>query len=472
MAENILKSKGRTAGYKFDRGGSPMESGPYVGEVMNNVDPTRNGRVQVYIEAFAKQNRNDPGGWRTVSYLAPFYGKTEHSGTNVGTGTPIGNSHSYGMWFTSPDLGTKLLCFFVNGDPNYGYYAGCITDPGQIHMIPATANNVTEINSKDPAITETPRFYDEEKPQHSSVVATMYQQGLTNDDIRGPIGSTVQRESPSNCYGISTPGRPVYANGLYDDNIKETLDADTNNEITQADVKVIGRRGGHSITMDDGDLEGKDQVLRIRTALGHQITMSDDGEAFYITHANGQSWLEFGKSGTIDLYSSNSVNIRTQGTINLHADEDINMHAGANFNLYTGEDINIESAEKLSVLTEEGIDIKSTENINIESTANVDVGGTRIDLNKDGAGTETTDITPMEPTVYTDNELTDDGWAAEEEPSLESIVTRIPTHEPYALHGEPAPGLIPVIDREELNQQIIDLINNAKVQPPRYTQGE
>jgi hypothetical protein len=469
MPENILKSKGRTSGYKFDRGGAPMETGPFVGEVMNNVDPTRNGRVQVYIEEFGKQNKNDASGWRTVSYLTPFYGKTEPNTPNEGVGRSIGNSHSYGMWFTSPDLGTKVLCFFVNGDPNYGYYAGCITDPGQIHMIPATGDNVTEINNRDPAISENPRFYDQEKPQHSSVVATMYQQGLTNDDIRGPIGSTVQRESPSNCYGISTPGRPVYANGLYDSNIKATLDADTNNEITQADVKVVGRRGGHSITMDDGDLEGKDQLLRIRTALGHQITMSDDGECFYITHANGQSWLEFGKSGTIDLYSSNSVNVRTQGTINLHADEDININAGKNFNVYTGENINIESVQKTNLLSKTGTDVKSVGNVNLESTADVAIGGARIDLNKGGASTVTTSITPMVLTEFTDSELKDAGWVPEEIPTLKSITTRAPTHEPYSLHNEPAPGLIPVIDREELDEQIIALINNAKVQPPRYT---
>jgi hypothetical protein len=56
--------------------------------------------------------------------------------------------------------------------------------------------------------------------------------------------------------------------------------------------------------------------------------MSDDGNCFYICHANGQSWIELGQNGTIDLYSTNSVNVRTQGTLNLHADKDINMYAG------------------------------------------------------------------------------------------------------------------------------------------------
>jgi len=428
MADDILKSKGRTKGYKLDRGGMPADTGPFIGKVMNNIDPTRNGRVQVYIEEFSKGDETDASGWRTVSFLTPYYGKVNHNGTTEGVGTSVGNAQSYGMWFTAPDVGTKVMCFFVNGDPSYGYYTGCVPESGLTHMIPAIADNVTEINHKDKAISEDPRFYEKEKPQHSSVVATMYQQGLDKDTVRGPISSTVQRESPSNVYGISTPGRPVYANGMYDTNVKETL----NGEVEPHDVAIIGRRGGHSIVMDDGDLEGKDQLVRIRSATGHQITMSDDGECFYITHANGQTWLEFGKGGTVDVYSSNSVNVRTQGTINLHADEDININAGGNLNL--------------------------------KADTNIEMGGTQIHLNKDGAST-----TPGTATTFTDNELTDDGWTAEETPSLSSIVTRAPTHEPYALHNEPAPGLTSPIDRDKLNTQVIDLINNLKVEPPKYS---
>jgi len=429
MADDILKSKGRTKGYKLDRGGMPADTGPFIGKVMNNIDPTRNGRVQVYIEEFSKGDETDASGWRTVSFLTPYYGKVNHNGTTEGVGTSVGNAQSYGMWFTAPDVGTKVMCFFVNGDPSYGYYTGCVPESGLTHMIPAIADNVTEINHKDKAISEDPRFYEKEKPQHSSVVATMYQQGLDKDTVRGPISSTVQRESPSNVYGISTPGRPVYANGMYDTNVKETLQ---NDEIEPHDVAIIGRRGGHSIVMDDGDLEGKDQLVRIRSATGHQITMSDDGECFYITHANGQTWLEFGKGGTVDVYSSNSVNVRTQGTINLHADEDININAGGNLNL--------------------------------KADTNIEMGGTQIHLNKDGAST-----TPGTATTFTDNELTDDGWTSEETPSLSSIVTRAPTHEPYALHNEPAPGLTSPIDRDKLNTQVIDLINNLKVEPPKYS---
>ena len=440
MADNIIKSRGRTSGYKLDRGGIPTESGPFIGIVKNNSDPNRTGRVQVYIEEFSKLSKDDPTGWRTVSYMTPYYGRVEHNGTTEGTGTFVGNTQSYGMWFTAPDIGTRVMCFFVNGDPNLGYYTGCIPESGLTHMVPAIGGNVTEINVKNKELTEDPRYYNSDKPEHKSVVATMYQQGLQDDTIRGPITSSSQRESPSTVFGISTPGRPVYANGMYDANAKQTLEENISNEETDPeDVKIIGRRGGHSIVMDDGDLEGVNQLMRLRTSLGHQITMSDDGETFYITHANGQSWIELGKAGNIDVFSTNSVNVRTQGTINLHADKDVNINAG--------NDVNIKAANTF----------------NTESTENTNIGAKQIDLNKSGASTTTTTLNK-----YKDVEITDDGWTATESETIESICTVVPTHEPYAKHGVGDTGITP-IDRDKLDKQIITLIDNEKVEPPKYT---
>ena len=50
MAENTQRSRGRASNYKFDRGGQPAEGGPYIGIVVNNIDNTRGGRLQVAIE--------------------------------------------------------------------------------------------------------------------------------------------------------------------------------------------------------------------------------------------------------------------------------------------------------------------------------------------------------------------------------------------------------------------------------------
>jgi hypothetical protein len=311
MAEDIQRSRGRGQGYKFDRGGTNTEFGPFIGEVKNNVDSTRLGRLQVYIEEYGGSNPDDESLWRTVSYVPPFMAQYSQSGTDDGTGTYIGNMQSYGMWFTPPDIGTQVICFFVGGDPDQGYYIGCVPNPGISHMIPAigaskkfdlqnseqksyfskaTQLPVTEINNDNEKISEAPRYYDEQKPVHSVVAGIMLQQGLINDTQRGPITSNSQRESPSRVYGISTPGRPVYQGGASEKDIKQKIQ----DGAKSSDFKVTGRRGGHSIVMDDGDLEGKDNLVRIRTSKGHQITMSDNGEFFYIIHANGQTWVELG----------------------------------------------------------------------------------------------------------------------------------------------------------------------------------
>jgi hypothetical protein len=101
MAENNAQPSGRAPNYKFDRGGTPAEMGPFVGRIVNTVDLTRTGRLQVFIEQFASgQPSTNPETWRWVRYLSPFYGATEKTSTSAGVGTYPGNQQSYGMWFT------------------------------------------------------------------------------------------------------------------------------------------------------------------------------------------------------------------------------------------------------------------------------------------------------------------------------------------------------------------------------------
>jgi len=466
MADNIQRGRGRGQGYKFDRGGVPAEMGPFIGIVKNNIDPMRSGRLQVYIEQFSGGNESDASLWRTVSYIPPFYGVTPHAGTSAGAGTYLGNQQSYGMWFTPPDLEVRVICFFINGDPSLGYYIGCVPDPGITHMIPAigattkfqTDNNaqaayfsnatrlpVTEINSLNLGVSDNPRYFDQTKPVHSVVAAVMFQQGLINDPIRGTITSSSQRETPSSVFGISTPGRAVYQGGLGDASIQQDL--------TQAkpqDLKVIGRRGGHSFIMDDGNLVGDDNHVRIRTAKGHQITMSDNGDCFYITHANGQTWLEFGSEGTVDVFSTNSVNIRTQGTINLHADQDINMYAGGSINMKSanmrmqataGMDIMSDSA--LTLYSQSQLGIRSDGTLNLKSTTgggwagggSLNFRGDSINLNGGGSAGTVPKPKPLEdiklPNTVFEQQL---GWQVEPG-GITTIVTRAPTHEPYPYHN-------------------------------------
>ena len=475
MSSNIQRSRGRGSSYKFDRGGTPTEMGPYIGVVMNNIDPTRTGRLEVYIEQFAGNDPNDKTLWRTVSYIPPFYGVTPDNSatTTQGRGNFKGNPQSYGMWFTPPDLGVRVICFFVAGDPNQGYYIGCIPEDGSTHMIPAIGaskkfipQNTTQqgliqgANAKQLPVVEAnfynsnteknPKFYTIPKPVHSYQFAVMAQQGLLGDTVRGPISSNSQRESPSQVFGISTPGRPIYRGGLDDKTIRQQLDS---GQIKLSDIEIEGRRGGHSIVLDDGDIRGVDNLIRIRTSKGHQITMSDDGDCFYFIHANGQSWIEMGSEGTVDVYATNSVNIRTEGVLNLHADKDVNINAGGNLNL-KGKTVAVEStgsmtlnsAKNLTVYSKLLLGISSNGSVAVKSTLGswdstgpLNLKGAIINLNGFAPGTPVPTPTPIQAYKLDDTTFSgSQGWTVKQG-SLESIVNRAPTHEPYPYHNVGVP---------------------------------
>ena len=506
MAESVQRSKGRPSNYKMDRGGVPAEFGPFAGIVMSTVDPTRAGRLRVYIDVFAagtENNMQDESCWTTVSYMPPFYGSTPLQGNanSNHAGTYPGNQNSYGMWFTPPDVGMTVMCIFVNGDRSQGYYIGTIPDQGLGRMVPALGSvdrtqakvqnqnqekyfanaprlPVTEINTNNTDLFNSPRFFDSIKPVQSVVAQSLLQQGLINDTERGTINSSSQRESPSAVFGISTPGIPIYSGGMKPNDIRTKLNA---GEIKPNDAKVIGRVGGHSLVMDDGDLEGNNALLRLRTSKGHQITMSDSGNFFYIVHANGQTWIEFGVEGTVDVYATNSVNVRTKGDINLHADRDINMFAGRFVKIKSKQDMQLDTDTFLSVRAQQDITLYSKNTIGVKadgtltlnsasgswgagSALALQAGG--IDLNGPAAGT-VANPQPLTTTVLDDTEWNSSrGWIVKPE-GLKSTVSRAPTHEPYPYHNKgvdiniafedgkpsPPPGAVPVPPGIEIQAQ-------------------
>jgi hypothetical protein len=496
MAEITPRTRGRAGNFKLDRGGMPAEFGPFTGVVMSTVDPTRSGRLRVYIEAFAsggKASMDDDTNWTTVSYMPSFFGSTPlpaTGGTTDGVGAYPGNENSYGMWFTPPDVGITVVCIFVNGDRSQGFYIGVIPEQGLGNMVPAIASSnryvtgnknqeayfanatrlpVTEINTLNDEVFNNPRFFEQPKPVHGYLAQSLFQQGLINDLERGTIRSSSQRETPSAVFGVSTPGVAIYQGGMNANDIRTKLN---DGEIKPSDAKVIGRIGGHSLVMDDGDLEGDNALFRLRTSKGHQITMSDTGNFFYITHANGQAWLEFGVEGTVDVYATNSVNVRTKGDINLHADRDINMFAGRSIKAKSRSTFQIESDLTISLRAQQDITLYSTSTIGVKAdgvlTLNCASGswgapgalvldGGTLDLNGPKAG-KVKAAAPITKTVFDDTKFsTSKGWEVSAN-SLESVVSRAPTHEPYPSHNKgvdvkvafedgkptPPPGATPV----------------------------
>jgi len=454
----------------------PLPPGAYLGVVKNNVDSARSGRLQVYVQHRGGADPNSPANWQTVVYCPPFYGTTP-TGALAGTGAYLqGNPQSYGMWFTPPDIGTQVLILQVSGEA-MAYYVGCVPSLYATHMVPAIGSvpkeqaqtqnatqasyfagssrlPVTEINVTDKKISQSPKYFDQPKPVHSFLAGVLFQQGLINDQVRGSIGSTSQRESPSNCYGISTPGRAIYQGGIgAGAGGDEGIDANQLKGLPPSAANIIGRRGGHSFVMDDGDLNGEDNLIRIRTSKGHQITMSDDGNCLYICHANGQAWIELGQEGTLDVYTTNSVNLRTQGTINLHADEDINMYAGGKFNVKSGKSTTLQSEADFSISNRGSLTLFSQGTIGLKTPATLALSSqlgswaatSTLSFNSDliqlNGGPRIEVETPKGLTTYLQplTEFnTSIGWVVSPT-GTESIVTRAPTHEPYPYHNMGVP---------------------------------
>ena len=476
MAQNNARSRGKPRNYKFDRGGIPAEFGPFTGVVKSTADPTRSGRLKVYIEAFSdggQSGEDDPNKWTTVSYMQQFGGSTPPpptGGTTDAVGNYPGNENSYGMWFTPPDVGITVLCVFVNGQRDQGYYIGTVPEQGLGSMLPAigaTSNYyidkknvnqqkyfskspilpVTEINVNNNEIFNSPTFFSQRKPVHSYVAGIMFQQGLIDDTQRGPINSTSQRETPSGVFGISTPGSPIYQGGMKPKDIRKKINEGS---ITPGQAQIIGRVGGHTLVMDDGDLEDKNALFRLRTSKGHQITMSDSGNFFYITHANGQTWMEFGSEGTVDVYSTNSINMRTAGDINFHADRDINMFAGRNVQIKSTKSMQLESMESMVLNAQKDLTVYSKNTVGVKAdgalTINSASGGwgsggglvvsaASIDFNGPAAGSVSAPNS-ITKTLFDEVKFnTSVGWETKTD-GLTSICSRITTHEPYPYHNK------------------------------------
>jgi hypothetical protein len=418
-----------------EAGGARVDPYPYIGIVKNNLDPTRSGRLQIYIPDLGGDEK-DQLNWRTVSYASPYMGYTTNDKISDTANAFESVSHSYGMWMIPPDIGVQVIALFIAGDPLRGYWVACVNPNLSHHMIPAMAGSanaigskgvptpVVEFNENEKANITDPVFYNLPKPIHKIQAEILKVQGLDRDPIRGAIGSTSQRETPSAVFGISTPGRPL--NDPADDlNYITKLNSD---KLPPEYFKVTGRKGGHTFVMDDGATLGQDKLVRLRTAGGHQILMHDSANTLYIAHADGTSWIELTNDGRVNVYSQGSFSVRSESDINLHSDKNININAANNINLKAGNKIQAESARttlltgSLGVEASGDTEFKTGSRFNVETGASMSlkVGSTyaleaQTILNNSGG---TVGVGQIKGFVIANTDLN-------------TIVTVAPTHEPF-----------------------------------------
>jgi hypothetical protein len=448
--------------------GSSLDTATFIGIVKNNLDPTRSGRLQVWIPDLGG-SEGDSTTWRTVSYASPFFGST-YNPTTPKENSYKNTGHTYGMWAVPPDLDNQVLCTFVNGDPGRGYWFACVHSQMVSHfMVPGiAAGNAVESDSADPNVKKyidtqngtsgvpvvefnennpdsiNSNFYNNKKPVHEAQFKQLLDQGLDKDRVRGSITSSSQRESPSTVFGISTPGRLVN-DPAGSDEFQQALESDNLTPELFTKYSSGPRKGGHQFVMDDGDLDGTDNLVRLRTAGGHQILMNDQKRVMYIANASGSVWLEFADNGQMHVFSSGGMNFRSEGDINLHSDKNINITAKEKLNITGVNQFNFESNEikgrsigKMTLFAA-GMNIGSEADLNLyaDSAGNFQAGGalscvgSRVQLNS-GGGAVVAAPAKLPTMIHSDASRDDPAGPWKSVPrSLDSLCSIVPSHEPW-----------------------------------------
>jgi predicted chitinase len=483
-------------GFERRTRGKLSSPGPYLAEIVNHLDPTYMGGLEVAMIQGMPNTPSLKGETFVVQYLSPFYGVTSKrfEGTNSGDFNDV--QKSYGMWMVPPDVGTTVMCIFIDGDPNQGYWMGCVQDPFQNHMVPGIAASKQTLLTPEQKqrygtdylpvgefLKGTQKLNDPNigrigKPVHP-FADRLLSQGLLLDTVRGVTSSSARREVPSHIFGISTPG-PV-----------DTSDGAKRGKIGyEGDRQIpVSRLGGSQFVMDDGDINGQNELVRLRTRTGHQILMHNSQDLIYIGNSKGTSWIELTSDGKIDIYAEDSVSIHTKADFNFFADRDINMEAGRNIRMKaTGDmDTNVTGHYYLTVDDNAKIAIKNDKDETIGQSSRISVGidqhmsvsknlfvtaggdlhlgavgnmiqgssknfsvgagGTyvetaaRIDMNGPAATSPTMAdpavLPSLLPAYHLPNRSGDAEWGSGnfyKSNSITSIMQRVPTHEPYDQH--------------------------------------
>jgi hypothetical protein len=342
-----------------------IDPGPYIAIVKDNFDPAKMGSLKVLIPSLHGSDEGPSSALIQVGYLSPFYGVKSANAVRDKSNIADyqASQHSYGMWMTPPDIDTRVMVIFVEGKISQGYWIGCVQEPYMNHMMPGiAASRRTQVEQSDVESASKTDIYGTDlvpasevnragiefskitgtgvdnfdKPVHP-FAETLRKQGLIQDTVRGTTSSSARRESPSAVFGISTPGRVDLGST---DRYKSAKLGPTD---ALQDV-VTTRAPGHTFVMDDGDAQGDNTLIRLRTGSGHQLLMHDTAGVMYLANAAGSVWMEFSNAGTVDIYAKQGINIRSGGDMNFHSEGDINMYANRNIrikaNEHLGEDPN------------------------------------------------------------------------------------------------------------------------------------
>lgn len=443
------------------------QSGIYVGEIKQIIAGSRDGSVKVYIPVFGG-DPDDAAGWMQVSYASPFLGSTTGPNKNLQANLYEVAQQSYGFFMTPPDPGNLVLCCFPPGRGSVGVWFACLSnnlskytipavapstsweniDPYSLQqgsgqqlagsVVPGTPYPVGDFNDKNPSTSKSD-WIKNLRPINPVAAAQLIRSGLDKDITRGAITSSIQRDPISSVFGFNTPGRPVPAQDTKNvQDLKQKIAAGT-----FALPTVTARMPGHSLVMDDGDLYGKNDLIRLKTAAGHQIMMNDSEGFVYISNSTGTAWVELTKEGDVLIYNSRDLSVRSSGNIQLHSDRDVMINAnrylrmkgtvveieGTNFTSIVGKQQLSLFGGQTSLKGRSRVAVNSGGTMSLTAAGGMQLKASTIGLNSGGGG-ELPSPQPIPTYLNPDTFFADNQWIVRTN-SLSSICYRVPTHEPY-----------------------------------------
>lgn len=473
----------------------------YLGIVRDARDPQRMGRILVWIPELSGESDKEEN-WVICSYCSPFAGasffnfelhkdpkkttnsdglgaiadikqradsRTPKPDTIVENPSPsdFSGRQSYGMWFTPPDVGNEVLVLFVNGDPNFGVWFGCLYQQDLNHMVPGIGQDIIEKGPDSDVMTdevgpviETDLSISTNTKNKDNPDRRMFkplrdglklQQGLDQDGARGQSTSSARRESPSQVFGVLTPN-------------------------------------GSQFVMDDGQPPSSDpqeppvqprEFIRLRTKGGAQLLIDQTDGFVYAISRDGRTWLELSDKGdgNFDIYTSGNISIHAEKgdinlkaglkDINIQAERDINIVAGKNIRILAGQNfdtlvqgnISTESQAKISSKAAKDYAINSGAEIGITAVGNLKEQAKNVFMNS-GEGPQSDK--PSTPTSYqvtgqsTPPEASDSGrWEpGAAYPDGSNIASRVPQHEPWIDHN---------VSTQGVNRKIVESPRNSSI---------
>lgn len=309
----------------------------------------------------------------------------------------------------TPQIGTRGIVAMADRNSTTGFWLGAIIPPGLGQTFPefGRSDNATASQSELdefaspvglPASEVNTASFDGRVPRSRAKRAVhpfarvLQRQGLLVDTIRGQSTSTFLRDGDTSMIGFNTPGGVGTS--------RDIVSTEGPGGEQTRNARPLTRLGGHTFVMDDGDGEGNNNLVRIRSGKGGQFLIHDTAELVYITNQSGNAWIEMTADGKIDIYAKDSISIHSEADFNFRADRDIHFEAGRNLNLRGLERTYIEGNELRVLGKQDGIidirgnlDLNSTDlrlatndfsinstNLNISNKINTNIRSGELDL--------------------------------------------------------------------------------------------